>query len=361
MKKKIQIAVGIVIGVFLMWFLFKDTDWIEVWQALRTANLAWLMFGLLIILVSFLVRIWRWGYIVNPVTPVPFWHLFSATQIGFLGNFVLPARVGELIRALALTRSQKIPLPKTMAFVALDRLTDLFGLVAIFFVTLVVFHPTEDVFLPEELRNLYAGPISRSMIRGALYSMTAALVVGVVILMILFAKKDMFLAISDAILGRVNKRLADFVHHLFAHFAEGMQVLTSFGDLAKASGVSLLLWGSFAISQAAVYQAFQVDVPWYTPFIILSLLSVFISIPGPPGFIGPFHAGVVGGLILVNPDVNLNTARAIAIFAHLFNLIPIIIIGVICLSFERLELRELSRESKELEAGGTPGESGQEG
>ena len=354
MKKKIQIIAGLIIGIFLMWFLFKDTDWNEVFRSLQDANIAWLCFGLLIILVSFLIRIWRWGYIVNPVTPVPFWRLFSATQIGFLGNFVLPARVGELVRAIALSRSQKIPLPKTMAYVAVDRLTDLFGLLAVFLVTLAVFHPAQDLYLPDELRNLYAGPISRGMIRGTVFSVTTVLIVGVSLFIILIVKKDTFLALSDVILGAFSQRLAAFVNRLFTHFAEGMHVLTSFVDLAKASGVSLLLWGTFALSQFAVYKAFHLDLPWYTPFVILSLLSVFISIPGPPGFIGPFHAGIVGGIILVNPEVNLNTVRAIAIFAHLFNLIPIVIIGVICLSFERLELRELSRESEDIEAGIPP-------
>lgn len=350
MKKKLQIILGLIIGVFLMWFLFRDTDWDEVWLALRGARIGYLMLGLFFILLGFVVRIWRWSYIVNPVTPVSFWHLFSATQIGFLGNFVLPARIGEIIRALTLSRSQHIPFPKTVAFVALDRLTDLFGLVAVFLITLVTFHPTRDIYLPEEFQNLYAGPISRDMIRGTVIVLTLALLAGVTLLVVLFAKKNFFLGLSDAILGRISKRLADFAHGLFEHFAEGMQVLTSLGNLAKATGVSLLLWGTFALSQVAIYTAFNVQAPWYTPFVVLSLLSVFISIPGPPGFIGPFHAGVVGGLILAVPDVNVNAARAIAIFAHLYNLIPIVIIGVICLSFERLELRELSREGEKLEA-----------
>ncbi len=333
-----------------MWFLFRDTDWEEIWNVLRGANIAWLLLGLFFILLGFLVRIWRWSYIVNPVTPVSFWHLFSATQIGFLGNFVLPARIGEIIRALALSRSQNIPLPTTIAYVALDRLTDLFGLVAVFTLTLLVFNPTADVYLPEEFRNLYSGAISREMIRGTVVTLTVVMLAGVAMVVILFAQKKLFLALSDALLGHISKRLADFVHRLFEHFAAGMQVLTSFVSLAKATGVSLLLWGTFALSQMCIYTAFHVQVPWYAPFVVLSLLSIFISIPGPPGFIGPFHAGVVGGLILVAPEINVNSARAVAIFAHLYNLIPIIIIGMVCLSFERLGLRELSREGEKLES-----------
>ncbi len=349
MKKKIQIVAGMVIGIVLLWYLFKDTDWAEVWQILRAAKLGWLVLALLIVISSFFIRVWRWSYIVNPVVPVPFWRLFTATQIGFLANFVLPARAGEVIRALTLTRSRNIPFGKTMAFVAVDRVTDLFGLFVVFLITLIVFRPTRDVYLPEDLRSLYAGPISGGMIRGAVFSVTAALVTIVAAMILLLAQRELILKISDAILGRISQRLALFTRNLFEHFTEGMHVLTSYMDLAKATAVSLLLWGTFALVQVCAYKAFALDVPWYTPFVILSLLSVFISIPGPPGFIGPFHAGIVGGLILANPEVNMNAARAIAIIGHLFNLLPVVIIGVICLSFERIELRELSRQSEAME------------
>lgn len=346
MKRKLQLVLGIIIGIFLIWLLFKDTNWKEVWDSISSANPLWLLGSLLAILIGFIVRIWRWGYIVNPVVSVSFWHLFSATQIGFLANFVLPARVGEIVRAIALTRSQKIPLAKTLAFVTLDRLTDLFGLVAVFFITLLVFHPEQDVFLPEEMRNLYDGPISKGIIRGTLYSATFVLLFGTLCFFIIIAQKEFFIKWSEKIVSPLSLTLSAFVQRVFSHFAEGMQVLTSFTDLTKASAVSLLLWGLFALSQACIYYAFNISVPWFTPFVVLSLLSVFISIPGPPGFIGPFHAGIVGGLILVNPAINLNTARAIAILAHLFNLIPILIIGIICLSFEHLQLNELNQEAK---------------
>ena len=96
MKKKIQIVIGIIIGVLLLWSLFKDTDWQEVWQVIRSAHIAWMLMGLLLLLLSFFIRVWRWGYIVNPVVSVSFWRLFSATQIGFMANFILPARAGEV-------------------------------------------------------------------------------------------------------------------------------------------------------------------------------------------------------------------------------------------------------------------------
>lgn len=358
MKKNIQIIAGLLIGFFLVWLLFKDTDWHKVLQAFQEAHTGWLLLGFLSVLLSFFIRIWRWSYIVNPVEKVPFWRLFSATQIGFLGNFVLPARIGEVVRALVLSKSRNIPFPKTMAFVAVDRLTDLFGLVYIFIMTMLVFRPESDVYLPEDMQGLYSGAISKTMVQWALFSATGALVVGVAFLILLIAKKEFFLTLSDAVFGRISKTLANFIRKIFLNFAEGMQVLLSFKDLFKASLVSLLLWTFFAISQGCVYQAFGLNVAWYAPFVVLSLLSVFISVPGPPGFIGPFHAGVVGGLILVNSALDLDTLRAVAIVAHLFNLVPILIIGIPCLSFEKIGLRELAQEGDALASAGTEGSKG---
>lgn len=349
MKKHLQLVCGMLIGILLLWFLFKDTHWPAVWEAWKNAHVWWLLLCLLTVLSSFVIRVWRWKYIVNPVVRIPFVRLFSATQIGFLGNFVLPARIGELVRALVLSRSQGIPLPKTMAFVAVDRFTDLFGLIVVFVITLAVFHPSHDIYLPQDLHNLYAGPISQGMIRGAVISMTLLLLFGAVCVMALLLQKDLILSLNDKIMGRISAPLAHWTRRMFAHFAEGMQVMISWRDLAKASAVSMLLWASFALAHYCGYKAFGLETPWYTPFVILSLLSVFISIPGPPGFIGPFHAGIVGGLILVNPSIDLDTARAIAIFGHLFNLLPVVAVGVACLSFERLRLLDLSREGGAME------------
>ncbi len=108
MKKAVQIIVGLVIGALLLWWVFRDTDWAEVGTALGAVHWGWLAVATLFVLFSFITRILRWRYIVRTAKPVSFRSMFSATQIGFMANFILPGRAGEVIRALVLSRGRPI-------------------------------------------------------------------------------------------------------------------------------------------------------------------------------------------------------------------------------------------------------------
>ncbi len=99
---------------------------------------------------------------------------------------------------------------------------------------------------------------------------------------------------------------------------------------------SCLTWGTFWLSYICLFKAFDIQYPWYTPPVSITLLSIMISVPGAPGFIGQFHAGVIGGLVLTVPKVDINIARAISILAHGANFISVIAVGLICIYIEQL-------------------------
>lgn len=351
MKKKIQIVAGILLGVFLVWWLFKDTNWSAVWGAVRGAHPGWLALSGGLVFLTFFVRIVRWRHVVPFGGNVTYARLFNATQIGFLANFVLPARLGEPIRALVLTRSTGIPFAKTFAYVAVDRVLDLVGLAFALIFTVITFHPTGEIYLPGELRELYDKPVSESLIRSAAESVGLVMVAGMVVLFLVYMHRERAVRLTRWGVGLVSRRLADRAAAMMAHFTEGMAVMKSPGDMARSVSASLLLWVIFALCHWTVIRGMRLDVPWYTPFVTLSFLAVFISLPGPPGFIGPFHAAIIGGLLLVNPATDLDAARATAIVAHLLNLVPVVLAGVWSLSTERLSLVELQRESEQMEEG----------
>ena len=59
MKKTLHLIVGLVIGIGLLWVLFRDTAWAEVFKAIRGARLGWLLAAEAAILVTFLTRVQR--------------------------------------------------------------------------------------------------------------------------------------------------------------------------------------------------------------------------------------------------------------------------------------------------------------
>ena len=133
------------------------------------------------------------------------------------------------------------------------------------------------------------------------------------------------------------------VHRIVQHFADGLHVFRSAKDVSKTLAFTLLTWGSGLLSYVCIAAAFGLGevMPWYTGFMVMTLLTLFISVPGPPGFVGTFHAGIVVALVIVKPDIDLDTAKAIAIIAHLLNLISVVAVGLYCLRREGLGLLAL--------------------
>lgn len=352
MKKTVQILAGLALGGLLLWWVFRGTDWGEVWGALRTVHWGWLAVAEAFVVASFFVRILRWRYIVRTAKPVSFRSMFSATQIGFLANFVLPGRAGEVIRALVLSRLEKIPFSKCFAFVALDRVTDLFGMLAAMLVAVLAFRPdTAAAVSPEAHFPEWASPLLQPQaIRTAAFSAMLFMLVVVAAFVMLYVNQRLVLRWTERILGLVSQRLAERITGMLGHFAEGLHVFRAAGDMAKSLGFSMLTWVCFVLTFETLFRAFDIAAPWYTPFVTLSLVSLVISLPGAPGFIGQYHAAIWAALLICSPSINSNVVRAIAIMGHLINLIPVTLVGLYCLQTEKLGLFALKREGETASA-----------
>ncbi len=350
MKRKIRIALGFAIGGFLIWLLFRNTDWRAVYDETRQMKLRWVLVSQVFVMASFITRIWRWGYIVRVAKPVSFRSRFSATQIGFLGNMVLPLRAGEFIRAFVLARLAKLPFAKCMAMVVLDRVTDLVGLLAVVLVAALTV-PKRGVVIPEGLfDNADPIPVSSTLIQTCAISTVVLILAVLGALVLLYLNQKLALRIADRVVGAVARKHAERVHALLQQFADGLHIFRSGSDMAKSIFFSLLTWGCFLGGLVSFLYAFDIPFPWYAPFVIQALVAVAVSVPGMPGFAGQFHAGVFGGLLMVVPATPIAQAQALAIVTHLFNcFLPLVIVGVACLIWEDLGLFELRRQASQMQ------------
>ena len=352
MKTVLAGILGLFMGALLVWLLFRSTDWPAVANAITHIDWVWLLLAQIPLFLTFPARVQRWSYIVRATDDVSYRKLFSSTQIGILGNFVLPARAGEAIRALTLTRLADIPFSKTLAFVTLDRVTDLFGFIGVVIVSILAFHPEQDVVVSAET---FGTPepivLATGVIRFGALATGAALSVMIGSLALLYFRRASGLALIDAVLGRLSRRLADVVMRIFEHFLDGLAVFRSPADMLRSLAWSFATWGLAMLAMAALLEAFSIDYPWFAPFVIQALVSVFISAPSTPGFVGQFHVPVVLGLLMTTSTVTSDGAKAFAIVYHLIQLPPVFILGIVCLLGERMNLLRLKSEGDALAQG----------
>jgi len=351
LKRNIQLLIGAILMVALMWFLFRDTDWARVWSDLAGANKLWLSVSAFFVFASFFLRALRWHFVVRSTKRVDYWLLYDATQIGFFANFTLPARAGEAIRALVLARGAAIPFTKCVAFVALDRVTDLFGLILILSFSMLVYRPEKAIQFPKgfELPEWAAPMLEPDAIQnGAILTVIVMLGIAATLLTV-YLRYNWVLAVSDAVLGRVSTKFAASMNSWIGHFADGLHVFRSPRDMGGALVFSTSIWITGAISIQTGLLGFGVDAPWYAGCVVLSVLSVVIALPGTPGFVGTFHLGVMLGLFITAPGISADSAKAMAIFAHLVNLVPICLTGIHSLHRQHVGLLQLEEEAEQLE------------
>ncbi|MBI5090897.1 MAG: flippase-like domain-containing protein [Candidatus Hydrogenedentes bacterium] len=340
MKRNLKIAAGFLLSALLLAWLFHGTQWKQVGAELRRVDLGWLAASQAFLWLLIFTRIERWKPIVRAGGPATYRTLFSATQIGFLANWILPGRAGEVVRAGLLTRFGGFPLTQSLALVALDRMTDLVGLVFVLLVALTAYHPVQDIVLPAEL---FTRPIPATLVRSGAIATSVVLFALAGMLALLFVNQRLVSRIAGAVTGAVSHKLQQRVHRMLGHFAAGLTVFGSAPKMAYSILLSLGTWLGYVAAMACIFRAFSIECPWYTSFLVQAVLSVAVSLPAAPGFLGQFHAGVVASLLMAAPAVDISVAKAAAILMHISFLVPVAATGSYALIREHMALFEIGQ------------------
>jgi uncharacterized protein (TIRG00374 family) len=92
----------------------------------------WLVLPALVIIAQMWVRAVRWAIILSAVQPVPISGRTAMwpTIAGYLGNIALPARLGEVIRIVLISRRTPVTATAATASVVIERAVDLLALLA---------------------------------------------------------------------------------------------------------------------------------------------------------------------------------------------------------------------------------------
>jgi uncharacterized membrane protein YbhN (UPF0104 family) len=346
MKRTTRGILGVAVACLLLWLVFRGTDAAQLGHALRRVHLGWLLLAQALLWAACFARVQRWSYVVRAVQPASFRSLLSATQIGLLVNFAVPARLGEVARAFVLSRLVRLPVARAMGMVALDRVNDVVGLLAVVGVAAAAVASNARVEIPAgAFGNRDAWVVSSELVRPAAVGL--ALLVGAALagLVFLYQQQDRVIRWVHVALGRLSAPLAERTERILTGFAEGLHVFRSRSDLGRSLLWSLGTWGADVASLAATLVAFDVAFPWHAPFLMLALIGVAVAVPVTPGVVGQFHLPAVAGLLLAAPSVAPAEAKAVAIVDHLATLVPIAVLGLHALAREQIGLGDLLRRS----------------
>ncbi|MBI4321282.1 MAG: flippase-like domain-containing protein [Chloroflexi bacterium] len=305
--KRWQLWVGFGVSLFFLYWAFGQVSSLgEVMEALRRANYAYLVPALGIYFLGVWFRAVRWHYLLAPVKRIPFGRLFPIVVIGYMANDVLPARMGELVRAYVMGEKELVSRTSSLTTIAIERIFD--GMTLLFLAAAVSF------FVPfgQGLQDIV--------------KLGSAAFLGALALVLLLALwPPLMAAILDVVLKFLPIKVRPEVERMATSFVDGLQVMRQARLVILAVVFSALAW----LSEAAMYYLIAVGFGLGQPFYVLLLTTVVANlgtlVPSSPGYIGTFEALAVFTLGLFGVGADL--AMSYTIVLHVALLVPVTLLG----------------------------------
>lgn len=315
---RLRLWLGIAVSLVLLWVAFRGVPLEELGRSLRQIRPLWL----LPVLASILVRFWltavRWQVLLRPAKRIGTHRLFAVTLIGFMANNVLPARLGEFVRAYALGRTEALSSSLSFATIVVERVFDGF--------TLLLFLVVGLSFLDPQPWLLWSAAAA-----GALYLAALGVLLGL--------RRPGGAALSAWLVGWLPAGLRVRVSGLLASFTLGLQVFDDPRALLAVAGLSLLIWLINVAGIQAMFATFALDLPVHAAMLVQAIIAVAIVLPSAPGYVGTFQVATVAALALF--AVPEATALSLSLVYHAVNYVPITVVGLVYLSAMNLTLGEL--------------------
>lgn len=314
MRDYLRTAAVIGLTVGLMAFFLRNADLPSVWSEIRRVRLDLLVASVLVVALSYVIRIRRWQLLLAPIGRVGFGSAGRATVIGFATNAVLPGRLGEVLRPYLLARGEGLSTSATIATIVLERVTDLITVVSILGVFLLFF--SEGLLQTDDqiLAALRGG--------GALAALGAVAALAVIV----------FAARAPGRLGAVVARVLPDrfgapVRAALTQFGDGLGVAREPTRLAVVLAWSLAMWLCVCASAWYVCHAFGIGLPASGSLVVMVMMVLGVAVPTPAGA-GGFHAAFQLGVTSFY-GAPVDAAVGAAVILHLVSFGPVTVLGLV--------------------------------
>lgn len=119
--KAIRLVLCIIVSSVCLYLAVRGIDFERTVQELKRSSPTPILGAMFFLFLSYWIRACRWRYLLLPVKPISAGPLFRSTLIGFMGNYLLPFRAGEVMRAVSVGQTQNISKAGALGSIVLER------------------------------------------------------------------------------------------------------------------------------------------------------------------------------------------------------------------------------------------------
>jgi len=319
-RKQLTVWIGLAISVLFLYLALRNVRFGEIRQALGQVDPGLLLLAAAVFMLSFSVRAVRWRYILRPVREIGHGPVFSLLSIGFMANNVLPARLGEFVRAYFLSRKTGIRKSLSLATILLERLSDFAALLLSALLVTLFFS------MPAAVEHV-------GVAAGVVFLLFVALLV--LVHARTTAVRDLIARLFSPLGPSRSRGLMERIDA----FIEGLLIVRTGRGVLWIFTLSLCVWGLWTVALHLTLLAFHIDVPLSARLLILAVVNLGALIPSSPGYVGPYH--YLCWVCLSVYGVEKSLAFSFSLILHALWYVPLTCLGFIFLGKEHLSLSQI--------------------
>ena len=320
MRSLTRTALGTLFSAGLLFLIVRQVNLDAIREAL--GHVRWTLIAAVVVLyfVGAYLRAVRWRLLFREPGGLRLAHLFAATLVGYMGNNLLPARLGEVARAYVAGRRGGLSLGYALGTVVVERVLDV--------LTVVVLAGLALPFLPlsDGMRQTWILGIG---LGGATFG-------GLLWIRRQGPEGPLLAALARWAPSGVWARVADLARAL----AEGATGCDFARRAPALVGWTVLLWATYGLTAQVAFWSLDFALPWSAALALLVYLGVGLSLPSAPGFVGTFQFFTVAALALYGVEVSQGLTFSVILHASYF--FPVTLVGWGILAAEHLTLKQLS-------------------
>ena len=306
MAKYAKISLLFFISCFGLFYSFQSIELSELFGHLYSVDLFRFFLSILIIIVACIIRAKRLKYLALPIDKsISTHHFFGATMIGYFGNGILFFRLGELLKAYAISQGRKIKPSESFGLIMLERLVDA---ISVFFLLIITLP-----FLP----------LDDNIIR---YWIIAFIVVTLSLICFLVILNFLDWNYLISYFGFLNEATKEKIVEVITKIYDGLGLVFKTKKKIEILSCTIAMWFCYFFMTKLLIESCHIHLNLFDSFIMLIIGAIIISVPALPGGLGTYEAGITYAftfLFFVPKDL----ALTYAIVSHTSNYLPYVVIG----------------------------------
>lgn len=319
------LVIGLGVSLIALLVLFNLVDFDEVILSIQNVDLSVLPWAILLFILSMVTRSVAWRTILQD--KISLGKTFLTINEGYLFNNILPFRMGEVARAFLLNKTAKIPFWEVLSTIMVERIIDI-------------------AFLATLLLSTVPFVVGVGSAEQAAYVASVLVIVGFSVLFWIARNTEKTIRIFERLTARWPK-LTEFGRDKLESILNGLATLKDFKRFMKVLFFILLSWSFNIAWYTLLLRAFVPEASLLWGAFAVGFISIGISIPSSPGYVGVFEAAMTYALSLFS--IPESTAFAYAVVSHSLYLVITILIGAVALGRDGQSLGQVFRGIRKRE------------